>query len=332
MSTNAQQSAQTAAQTSAMGEAIDWMVRLRSGRTPPAEMAAFERWRAAEPAHASAWQRLEQGLERPRQAVDAIERGAAGSTGRIGALLRRPPARPSRRSVLGALAVFSGGGLAVWATHRFVPLDAVMADLRTSTGERRNFTLADGSRLTLNARSAADVAFDSRQRVIALSRGALVVQAAPDPLRPLRVRTDHVEVQVTGRCFVGLDAICTRVLALDQAVEVSSRDGLRHRLEAGAGAAFDARGSRGDLPVAPGAASWQHGTLSAAPLPLGDVVAALQAYTPGLLQISPAAARLSVHASLPLDDVPRALAALAETLPVRVRSLGPWWTRVELQM
>jgi hypothetical protein len=72
----------------------------------------------------------------------------------------------------------------------------------TASGQRRSFTLDDGSRLGLNSHSAVDLLFDADQRLLVLRRGELLIQVAPDPHRPLRVRTAQGQVQALGTRFL----------------------------------------------------------------------------------------------------------------------------------
>jgi transmembrane sensor len=72
----------------------------------------------------------------------------------------------------------------------------------TASGQRRSFTLDDGSRLGLNSHSAVDLLFDADQRLLVLRRGELLIQVAADPQRPLRVRTAQGQVQALGTRFL----------------------------------------------------------------------------------------------------------------------------------
>jgi transmembrane sensor len=54
-------------------------------------------------------------------------------------------------------------------------------ELATGTGERRDFTLEDGSALSLNARTRVVAQFDATQRLLALRTGELLVDVAKDP-------------------------------------------------------------------------------------------------------------------------------------------------------
>lgn len=307
--------------------AIDWMVRLRSGSASAEELQRFETWRAADPAHARAWQRIEEWLAQPLKAMAGIERRLPGQPTRIRSLLPQP-AGPSRRALLRTLALLAPGmGALALAVDRVTPVAQLMADLRTATGERRRYTLPDGSLLVLNARSAADIDFAAYEHQVHLLRGDAIMHPVHVHGRRtagLCLRTPHARLYPDSRAFVGLAPQGTRVVALQGAVRVVMASGSIQWLAAGQGAAFDGQGLLPGMRVDAALADWQDGHLSATALPLGEVVVALQRYTPRLLQVTERAAGLAVHASLPLDDVDRSLQALAESLPLQVRRMGPW--------
>ncbi|MFO6385670.1 FecR family protein, partial [Pseudomonas aeruginosa] len=54
-------------------------------------------------------------------------------------------------------------------------------ELATGTGERRDWLLADGSRLRLNARSKVRPLLDGAQRRLELRRGAMRLEVKEDP-------------------------------------------------------------------------------------------------------------------------------------------------------
>lgn len=223
-----------------------------------------------------------------------------------------------------------------WVVDRQVPLRQLSADLRTGTGERRQFTLPDGARVLLNARSAADIDPQDRQQHVVLREGDMIVEATQAGLdaRPaaLQLQARQVRVDITNARVL----LCRlpgeiRVMALRGDAQVSvGPDSPPLTLSAGHGLRCLPQGHWRPLPDGATGAEWEDGYVAAAPAPLGDVIAALQRYTPAMLQVSAAAGSLPVHASLPLDDVDRAISALASTLPITVRHLGPWWIRLDV--
>ncbi|MGP9823468.1 FecR family protein [Ectopseudomonas khazarica] len=301
-------------------QAIEWMVRLRSGRSDAATEAAFHDWLADAPAHARTWQELQRRLGEPYERV----RGAPAS-------LREPLLQPShgRRDVLRGLVGLGlfGGGL--WLAARSDHGQALLADLRTGTGQRLERTLADGSRLSLNAGSAVDLDFSPGQRLLRLRQGALVVQVAADATRPFIVRTAQGDSRALGtRFLVEQQADSTRVVVLEHAVRVSQPSGEQLDLQAGQAAELhQARIQRldGDQRYR---ADWQQGQLSVLDEPLQSVIDALRPYHRGLLRVAPEVRGLRVQGVFPLDDSQRTLKALVETLPLKVEPYGPWLTLI----
>jgi len=301
-------------------QAIDWMVRLRSGRADVRTQDAFESWLNAAPSHAETWQQLQGRLGEP---YDIVRRAPSA--------LREPLLQPAhgRRDVLRSLVGIGllGGGL--WLAARSDSGQALLADLRTGKGEQRNLTLADGSRLSLNASSAVDVDFSAGQRVLHLRQGSLVVQVAADPSRPLIVRTVQGEARALGtRFLVERQDESTRVVVLEHAVRVSLPTGSQLDLQEGQSALLQrAKIERldGDQSFR---ADWLKGQLSVLDEPLETVIDALRSYRSGLLRLDPQVRNLRVQGVFPLDDSDRALNALAETLPLKVERYGPWLTLI----
>ncbi|MBB4861862.1 transmembrane sensor [Pseudomonas nitritireducens] len=307
---------------SAGEQAIDWMVRLRSGHADVRLQRQLQAWLNSDPAHADAWARLQRGLGAP---YDNLRR----MPGAADLLLHQ---QGSRRQLLRGLAGLGllGGGL--WLTASSAPVRDLLADLRTGTGERRNVTLEDGSRLSLNADSSVDLAFDSRQRLILLRHGELVIQVAPDAQRPLIVRSAQGEVRALGtRFLVSQEQNATRVVVLEHRVRVSLADQAEWR-ELGEGeAALLAADGIHPLREQTSRADWLDGRLSVTDEPLAAVIDALRPYLPGYVRVEPRARNLRVQGVFPLDDPRRTLAALGETLPLEVRRFGPWLTLISLR-
>lgn len=302
-------------------EAIGWMVRLRSGQDEARQQVLFQQWLAQAPAHAAAWEQLQRGLGRHYDVV----RRAPGSL-RDTLLQAETGRRDLLRGVAG-LGLLSGG---LWLGARSDTGRSWMADLRTRTGERRTLALADGSRVVLNADSAADFDMSAGQRLLRLYRGSLVVQVAPDAARPFIVRSAQGDARALGtRFLVEQLSDSTRVVVLEHAVRVSLPAGPSLDLAQGQAALLHAQRIE---PLAAGQsyrADWVEGRLSVLDEPLWALIDALRPYKTGFIRVSPQVRDLRVQGVFPLDDSERTLAALAETLPVRIQRYGPWLTLIE---
>lgn len=123
--------------------AVDWLVRHEAAALSAAERQEFEQWLGQDNRHRCAWDRVNGALAAPLTTVRNMQAQAEGV--HVQAAMQALFRTRRRRVLRGALAM---GGVAVAASlvaDRLTPLAQVMADLRTGTGERRAFRLADGS-------------------------------------------------------------------------------------------------------------------------------------------------------------------------------------------
>ena len=308
-------------------QTIDWMVKLRAGTPDTALQERFNLWLAKDPAHAQAWEQLNRRLGGSFKTLRALDQRIPGQADEARQLLLQPTA--SRRDALRALTGLGllGGGLWLGAS---TPLgDSLLADLSTGHGQRQDFNLADGSRLSLNANSAVDLHFTDRQRLLILRRGELVINVAPDPERPLCVRTAEGEVRSpAARFLVARQEQASRVVVLQQSVQARLFSGVTRDLQEGQAAILYPRSIVPMVGDQRHRADWLQAKLNVLDDPLEDVVAALRPYTRGFVRVAPEIRGLRVQGVYPLDNSGRAFAALAETLPIRVDHYSPWLTAI----
>lgn len=307
--------------------AIDWLVRLNSGCVGADEQLAFARWLQADPRHEAVWREMAGVLEQPVAAIRQAEARQPGQQRAAHLVLGAPARRKALRSSAAGLLLLGLGG---YVLHRQQPLEALLADMHTATGERRRAVLADGSVLLLDARSAVNIDFGAQVRLLNLRQGQILVEAAAAPGRPLIVRTEHGEARALGTRFVVRRGEAGSELAvLDHSVQLTAANGSRHNFAAGRAARYDAQGI---VPLADSAAAlaaWSQGLLDVRDRPMGEVIAALRSYQRGYLRISPQAAALRVFGVFPLDDPDATLASLAETQPIVIRRFAGLLTRIE---
>lgn len=301
---------------SVIREASLWFVRLGADDATAEDGAACRRWIEASPAHRQAWERVEMlgrqfGLIEPHAGL---------------AVLERTPRRGRRRALKALSLVLGAGGLAAAG----LPWTEWTSDYATAVGQRRSATLPDGSVLTLNSDSAADLRFDAARRLVVLRRGELHLASHADalaPPRPLAVSTPAGRVTALGTRFTVRLADEGAWIAVTEGavrIEPAADGGAARLLQAGSGAYFDRRAVQPAVPVAQ-AEDWLHGALYADGMRLDAFVEKLARYRPGRLACDPAVAALRISGSFPLDDTDRALAAVARTLPVRVERHTRYW-------
>ena len=99
--------------------------------------------------------------------------------------------------------LFASGTLLSWLTYRHTPLResplAVTADYHSATGEIKQLTLQDGTRLWLNTASAVDVRYDRQRRQIVPISGDLLIDTARDT-RPF-LSCEQGQMQALGTRF-----------------------------------------------------------------------------------------------------------------------------------
>lgn len=294
-------------------EAAHWFAELAAGEVDPATRRAWERWLQADPRHGVAWARVEE--------ISARFSGLPVS-GRI-ALARRETLE--RRRALKVLGLVLGGLALGWNRGDDWRLGQG-ADLSTAVGEIRAFDLAAGVRVWLNTDS--QLAHEEAPDGWRLLRGEALFEGLRGAA-PLTLET------VAGR--VRLGAGCCGIRSREEGVEVAAYAGAFQLFPRQARSQTLAEGARvlltpgAVLPLGradPSRQLWRQGRLAVDDWPLAALVAELGRYRPGLLSCAATVADLRVVGSYPLDDTDRALAALADSLPVRVERRLPWWVQL----
>lgn len=306
-------------------EAAQWLARMHAGRFSEADARRCEQWRNQSAEHQRVWQSAEQ-LSRKFGAVLP----AVGMP-----VLDRRRGLANRRAVLRTLAVLLGAPSVAWIGYRSVPWQALGAEYRTATGERRDIELADGSRVALNTATAIDVMFDATQRLVRQRGGEILVDTAPDPApgahRPFSVETAQGRLRALGtRFIVRSEEGRSRLTVLAGAVEVRPVRAADAPavIAAGQQVTFTADALGPVTAASPGAGAWTQGVLYAEEMPLVELLAEIGRYRSGILRCDPAVATLRVSGAFQLADTDRILEVLAQTLPVRIDARTRYWVSV----
>ena len=292
-------------------QAVEWYLLEQSGQATPDDLAASAHWRAHDPEHARAWDKVQQvskttGMLPPELAAP---------------VLRRPQRRMAVQALL-ALMLAPGA----WMLVRSDVLTDALADYRSGVGERRTIRLPDGGHVMLNTDSAFDIAYTQNERLLTLRRGELLVETHADP-RPFFVATRHGRIRALGtRFIVRLSDQASLVTVLEHAVEISPRapSAPLRRLQAGQQSFFNHEHAGLPMPAPPQADAWSRGMLAANNMRLDDFAAELARYRPGLLRVEASAASLRLTGAFQLDDTGAVLDDLARILPVDVLYRTPY--------
>jgi len=306
--------------------AAQWMARLWREDACDQDMRSCQAWRDAHPDHERAWQRLCVMEEKLR----CIPPHASPVLAQ---------ADKSRRKVLSALGLAGMTGGAAYLLRDTAPLQAALADYSTGTGEIRNVTLSDGTRLTLDTASAIDVRFDTARRLVVLRGGAILASTAPHPdtggpggaARPFLVQSPQGTVRALGTRFtVSRAGRLSHVAVYQGAVEIQPRDGRTGvmRLDAGQRAWFSSGHVQAPMAADESAAAWPQGLLVAEHMRVHDFLEAVGRYRSGILRCDPLVADLRISGVFSLTDTDRALENLALALPVTIAYRTRYWVTV----
>ncbi|WP_353631502.1 FecR family protein [Pseudomonas canadensis] len=300
-------------------EAAEWLMRLSEGGLSDHERAEWERWKASSPERDRAWARAQllqsklDGLP-PALAMSALDR----------------PSHPERRAALGKLALLLAVMPVGWGSWKLAHTQQWTADYRTRVGERREWVLADGSRITLNTDSAIDVLFDSQQRLVHLREGEILVQTAQDASRPFLVSTGQGRMQALGTRFTVRELNArTHLAVLEGAVKVMLADNRQVAplvVNAGQRMDFSAQTFGSLTPTDRNVGAWTQGMLMADKMRLADFVDELTRYRRGFVRYDPTIAELRISGAFPISDTQRTLNMLVQTYPVLVSGhLNGYW-------
>ena len=321
--------------------AAAWRVRLtESGGLEVPELTL---WLAEDPRNEAAWR----AVQTPWQMLGEYAASSELIVQRRAALAGRP--QPARSPVLRAwargptaiaasfavAAVAAGAAFLFWQTHQSVIY-------RTSAGERRVVTLADGSQITLDTRSIVAVRYTAHSRELELDRGQARFDVAHDVERPFTVAAQGHKVVATGTAFdVDLLGRDLRVTLIKGHVVVLPQNAPTRPYVPGAGAVIPADWSRialdpGEQLVLPAVGAprvdhvnldrvtaWERGQVAFKNDLLSAVVARMNRYSKDPIVIGDAStANLRISGVFHEGDVDGFVNTLASYLPIRASS-GP---------
>jgi transmembrane sensor len=303
--------------------AEDWLARMGRPDAGPRDQARLLAWLEADPDHLRQYEQAKAN----RAALEGLRDAFAADLARLGRRERAAP-RPRRLALTGGLAFAAIAAAAAVLTPRLAPAPASRLYV-SAPGRITDVTLADGSRVTLDAGSAIRVTLAGDVRRVALERGSAYFEVAHDAAHPFQVAVADRRVIVTGTRFVTtLAGDVAQVWLLQGRVRVGRRDA------AEAGALAEA------LALAPGerasfrsgqpevvkvqadvetATAWRRRRLVFHDAPLSDVVAAAARYSDApLVPVGAGLSRVRVTTVLPLDGEGTIADRMAALLPIHV--------------
>jgi transmembrane sensor len=271
-----------------LDEALDWIVRLKTGDPTRADVEVLQRWREQSVAHEEAFKKA---AAIYRHASIAARELAAQPVGIDGAQVapQSPLKIPARRTFLGGVVAAAAAGylivrppLGLWPS-----LEELSADYRTGKGEHRRIALSSDVSLELNTQTSVALREVQDETRIELISGEASVVAARSGSKPLVMlaatgRISAVAAVFNVRCLGGVVAIT----CLNGIVDVV-QDGKAVRLQEAEQVSYSPGGIEASVPIDPAqVTAWQAGLLIFRDRPLADVVDEVNRYRSGKIIIT----------------------------------------------
>jgi transmembrane sensor len=310
-------------------QAAEWFALLRDGQASHEHKRAWRNWLDAKPEHKKAWlyvENISQSFEALQQTPDPHH--TADNLYKANQRLRH---RRRLLSGMVSIAVMGFVGQLSW-NKKWLPhsVMALAADYHTGVGQQRHITLADGSQIWLNTATTINVDYSAQQRRIELLHGEIYIETAKDPARSFVVDTPHGRLTALGTQFNVMNHPHDIELAVyEGAVSIQTLHHQQTELQAGERSRFNSDQIQAKQHVITAQQAWRQGLLVAEDMTLQDLIAELNRYQYGYINISEEIAQLKVYGSFPLNDTDQALAMLTRVLPIQVRQVFPGWIKVE---
>jgi transmembrane sensor len=193
----------------ALEEAAAWLVRLQSETLTTTDRSALTDWLRESPLHVAAMLRVSH-TDHALTSFDAWDTIPVDPSTIGDSVIEWPSCPPARKQL--NQHTFSTPRRPAVTMLTIVLLSAMAATLwwqgliggpvfRTSTGERRDVALQDGSTLRLGPQTRVRVRLTKSERWVALEEGEAVFKVAKDPARPFFVDADRARVRAVGTEF-----------------------------------------------------------------------------------------------------------------------------------
>jgi transmembrane sensor len=272
-------------------EALDWIVRLKTGEPTRDDVEALQRWRAQSPVHEAAFARAVRVFRHAGVAAHELADRSA-SPGIVPAIApvavaSRSPAFARRALLGGAIAAATAGYLVINPPLGLWPsLEELSADYRTGKGEHRKITVAANVALELNTQTSIALRGAQDQTRIELISGEAAVAASSSAKPLVMLAADGsisaMEAEFNARCLDGV----VSVTCLGGAVDVV-QGGKSIRLLKAQQVSYSAAGIEPAVPIDPAqVTAWQSGLLIFRDRSLAEVVQEVNRYRAGKIIIT----------------------------------------------
>lgn len=293
-------------------QAATWAARLEGGVLESSERVALDAWLAEAPAHRAALSHYCQFSADLEEQLPVLV--AAGA-------VKMPAPKKPRGKLLHfprvmavALAAAAAVAVAVWVTR---PAAAV-ENFANAPMQRSAHTLADGTRVELNANTSLRFENTAHERRVRLAGGEAIFMVTKDPSRPFIIETPAGSVKVTGTTFnVRTEAADSslEVTVVEGSVEVRPREATEAPFKLKANDRLSAKARH--VEVHPISASelddtlaWRKGQIVFNGTPLAEAVARYARYQGRSITYPPELAAEPLGGQFSIDDITGFLSAI----------------------
>lgn len=312
------------------------MAHLHSGSATNESRAEFEAWLARDPRHAEAYRAHAQLMFDLGLSAEVL--ADARPEPRAQARQRRVANWQPLAAAAGLMLAVALGMLALLRVDGMPDLLA-FADpslTRTTTGEIREVTLADGSVVTLGAKSRIRSRFSDDLREVTLLEGEAFFNVTSDPDRPFLVHAGEQVVRVVGTKFdvrraqdsvrvavvEGVVEVVASVAVTGPSASVASEPQVLRSGEQIVARAGDAEPARSEVRPEM-AAAWRRGWLIYEDASLAEIVADANRYSHRQIEIAEAELReIRITAAFGADQSDIFLEGLEASYPIAVDRLN----------
>ena len=323
------------------GEGREWFVLLLDQDVAREDLAAWEAWMEADPAHAAAYRRVVEtwnlagSAVASRPAADKLAEDRYDPVVPVGTWRMRRRGRlrlVALSTVAAALVAFAG----YYGLSRGGGWRGEDSQLFTARAERLDVKLSDGSGVRLGGMTSLNVKFSGRTRLLEMPRGEVYFEVASDKARPFVVETPLGDITAVGTAFdidVGKDIVTLHVTEGVVAVRAEARprarwaasksDGQVLRVVAGQKLQMEKVGARlrvsqHDAAFSP---TWTEGRFEYRNEPLRLVLEDINRYSAQPVIIADAAlGDMTFTGSLQVDDTTSWLSALPRAFPIEIQT------------
>lgn len=310
-----------------LDEALDWVIRLKTGAPLRSDLEALQRWRAQSPTHEEAFRKaarlFRQAGTAARELADESDVEPAAAPGSRGLQTSAPVL--ARRLVL-------GGSIAAAAAYMIVrpPLglwpsvSELRADYRTAKGGHRKLMLTPDIALELSTQTSIALRPAPDEVRIELISGEASIIASPAAQQPVVVlagdgRVSASRAEFNARCLDGMVAVtCLKgsvaVAQQEQVVELRRSEQV----------SYSSAGLQAAVVVdADQVSAWRTGLLIFRDRPLASVVDEVNRYRPGRIIITNDDLRHRlVNGTFQLDRLDNFVAQVEQLFGARAVSLS----------